>query len=112
MKAVITSVDYAPEELDAQTPFMMDLLRQLPGTDRPDYWLAKLDKPLYWNDQGCRREIYYVILAARWVGTAIGKGMKDLPVGIAYVIDETVVTDAELNLAKCKYIAIGATSSP
>jgi hypothetical protein len=34
--------------------------------------------------------------------------MNDLPVGIAYVTDESITADARLDMGKCEYVAIGA----
>lgn len=33
--------------------------------------------------------------------------MENLPIGIAYVIDQSALGDQHLDFAKCKYIAIG-----
>ena len=107
MQLTIVSVDYAPEELHEQTPIIIDLVREIPGTDRPDYWLGELDKPIKWIDENREREISHVILAARWEGTRIESGAKDLSVGIAYVVDESLINDATLDFAKCRYVAIG-----
>ena len=46
MKLTITTVDYAPGELYDQTPIVVKLLRQLPGPDRPDYWLGETERPI------------------------------------------------------------------
>jgi len=46
MELTITGVDYAPEELDEQTPLVVKLLREMPGDDRPDYWLGELKTPI------------------------------------------------------------------
>ncbi len=40
MRLAVTGVDHAPSELEDQTPFTIELIRQMPGPDRPDYWLA------------------------------------------------------------------------
>ena len=82
MKIRITSVDHAPDELYEQTPFTALLLRELPGPDRPDYWLAVLPKPLRWLPHGVERKVTHVVLAARWMGTQIGRGTWGLPVKI------------------------------
>jgi len=42
MQLTVTSVDYAPDELYGQVPFVVNLLRQMPGSDRPDYWLGSV----------------------------------------------------------------------
>ena len=106
MRLTISAVDYAPEELHAQTPFEVELLRMLPGPDRPDYWLGSLATPLLWKHDGSNHQITHVVLAARWVGTQIGREQQ-LPVGIAYVTDRTILEDARVDFRKCSYVAIG-----
>lgn len=106
----ISSVDYAPEELYEQVPIVIDLLRQIPGDDRPDYWLGKTTKPIRWIKDNVEQTITHVVLAARWVGTQIEPGAQHLPVGIAYVTDLTAIDDTHLDLKKCAYVAIGVSS--
>jgi hypothetical protein len=48
IQLTISDVDYCPEELDQQLPLVVDLIRQLPGNDRPDYWIAKARIPIRW----------------------------------------------------------------
>lgn|SRR5690349_832752 len=107
MRFRITSVDYAPDELYPQTPFEGELVRQIAGNDRSDYWLASLAKPLKWTKEGREVDVNHIVIAARWQGTQIGPGMKALPVGIAYVTDASLMVDTALNLTKCAYVAIG-----
>jgi len=107
MDLTIESVDYAPEELYGQTPLRIHLLREIPGPDRPDYWIGKVDIPIKWVENNIEKEITHVILAARWVGTRIEPGVQDLPVGIAYITDPTLLEDKQLDLEKCSYVAIG-----
>jgi hypothetical protein len=107
MKLNITSVDYAPEELYDQVPFAVKLVRQLPGPDRPDYWLGAIDGSLQWLEGNFERRITHVILAARWEGTHITPHVEHLPVGMAYVTDLSQLEDASVSFDKCKYVAIG-----
>jgi hypothetical protein len=107
MKLSISSVDYAPEELHEQTPFNIELIRQIPGEDRPDYWLGKLNKPLNWNNGNTPTEITHVIVAARWVGTKIEPHVENIPVGIAYVTDSAQLHENLIDFGKCNYVAIG-----
>ena len=93
MELTITGVDFAPDDLYEQTPFVVDLLRELPGDDRPDYWLGELRTPIRWLQDDHEREITHLILAARWEGTRIEPGVKNLPVGIAYVTDQSVLNE-------------------
>ena len=107
MELHVTSVDYAPEELYDQVPLVFELLREIPGRDRPDYWVGKCKTPIRWLHENHERQIHYVIVAARWEGTRIEPHAENLPIGIAYVLDETLLTDETLNFDKCVYVAIG-----
>jgi hypothetical protein len=107
MKIRVTSVDNAPPELEGQTPFDAELLKMIPGRDRPDYWIAVLAKPIRWLNQGRESEVTHIILVARLQGTQIGPGMRPMPVGIAYIVDSSVLGDSSLDFKKCAYVAIG-----
>jgi hypothetical protein len=107
MRIRITSVDHAPDELYGQTPFKAVLIKQLPGPDRPDYWLAVLPTPLRWIRNGTETRVTHLFLAARWQGTEIGAGMFSLPVKILYVADPSALEDSVLDYGKCEYVAIG-----
>ena len=105
MKFIILDVDYdAPKELDTQIPFKITLIKQMPGEDRSDYWLAKTNKSIKWQEENC--EINYVVVSSRYVGTTIDSKIKKIILGLAYVIDESLLDDSTLNMGKCKYVAI------
>jgi hypothetical protein len=106
-KLSITSVDLGPEELKGQTPLLIELLRELPGPDRPDYWLGRAVNPIGWIEGGIERQITHVVVAARLPNTRIESRVENLPVGIAFVIDMSQLDDEALDFAKCKYVAIG-----
>lgn len=112
MKLVIHDVDYAPEDLYSLAPIQLDLIRQIPGSDRPDYWIGRLESSIYWAEgkTSALQRIDYLIVCARWVGTQIGFDFRSLPVGIAFVTDETVLGDSTLDFAKLRYVAIGTAS--
>ena len=110
MQLTISSVDYAPTELDEQVPIISELIREIPGDDRPDYWLARAAGPIRWISDDAERSITHLVLAARWQGTRIEAGIEHLPVGIAYVTDNTLLGDTRLDFSKCKYVAIGIAS--
>ena len=105
MELHVTSVDYAPEELHDQVPLVFELLREIPGSDRPDYWIGRCKKPIQWIDGN--KEITHVVIAARWEGTRIEPHAENLPIGISYVTDDSVLTDEVLDFDKCSYVAIG-----
>ncbi len=110
MRLTVTAVDNGPPELEAQVPAEVSLSHMLPGRDRPDYWLGKLDRPLQWTDDGAEREVTHLVLAARWEGTQIASGAAALPINIAYVIDPSLLHDAALDFAKCAYVGIGTAN--
>ena len=107
MRLRISVVDYAPEELYEQLPLEAELVREIPGSDRPDYWIARLVAPVLWRGGDTDTLVTHLVLCARWQGTAIEAGMHDLPVGIAYVRDSSVLEDKLLDFGKCAYVAIG-----
>ncbi len=109
MELQVTSVDYAPEELYDQVPLVFELVREIPGSDRPDYWIAKCKTPIRWIDDNFEKHINYVVVAARWEGTRIEPHVENLPIGISYVLDESVLSDETLDFDKCSYVAIGVS---
>ena len=111
MKLRITSVDYAPDDLYEQTPFEAELLRQLPGPDRPDYWLAEVHKPIRWAKDGKEHNVTHLVLAARWVGGVIAPGIHNTPVNISYVTDQNLLTEKRLDFSRCAYVAIGVADA-
>lgn len=104
MRFSITSVDGA-EDFDGALPMKGTVLRQLPGPDRPDYFLAALDSPFMWQRE--KKIISHIVLAARWVGGVLSTTMSHTPVNIAYVTDDSVLSGTKLDFAKCYYAAIG-----
>jgi len=106
MKLRITSVDVGPNELRTQVPVCVTLLKQIPGPDRPDYWLAMLERTITWLDEGVQRSITHVVLAPRFMGSRIEPGAANLGVGLAYVIDQSLLTEASLSFSKCQYVAV------
>lgn len=107
MELTVTSVDYSPPELNEQVPFRIKLLRLLPGPDRPNYWIGEMVKPLRWISENEEKQIENVLVCARWQGTQIAPHVENLPVNIAYVVDQSQLTDTAVDFAKCKYVAIG-----
>ena len=110
----IDSIDHAPGDLYGQTPLRGRLLRTIAMRDRserfrsasPDYWLAELATPLSWTSDGVTRTIRHLVLAARWQGTSLQPGAR-VPVGIAYVVDEALLSSESFDLTQAEYVAIG-----
>ncbi|SIO01603.1 hypothetical protein [Agromyces cerinus] len=134
-KIVITRVDTAPDDLAAQLPVHAELVRILPGSDRPDYALAIAKKPIHFrttltaleqagvdpsaadpqmirvHDDGTADLVVFgLVLCARVAGETIHLAMEDFPVNIAYIIDNTQLGDASVDFAKSYFAAIGFVS--
>ncbi|KRC61512.1 hypothetical protein ASE14_11695 [Agromyces sp. Root81] len=134
-KIVITSVDSAPADLVAQLPVHAELVRILPGSDRPDYSLAVAKKPIHFRTTVVALEqagvdpssadpqmirvhedgsvdllVFGLVLCARIAGETIHLGMQDFPVNIAYIIDNTQLGDAAVDFSKSYFAAIGLIS--
>jgi len=84
------------------------LLRELHGPDRPDYWLGALSQPVHWvSEAGGSFEVTHIVLASQWEGTRVRAGVTRLPVGIAYVLDPSLLDDEQLDVSKISYVATG-----
>lgn len=105
MKLTITVVD-THSELDEQVPIEVDLIRQLAGSDRPDYWLGIPRKPIVWLSPSGRREINQVTLASRHVGRPIVTGARGLLVALGYVLDPSAIDGDRVDLRKVHYAEI------
>lgn len=108
MELTVRGLDFASGNRSDQGPLTVTLLRELPGPDRPDYWLGALNEPLHWvSDSDGPFEISHVVLAAQWEKTRIHAGVSRLPVGVAYVTDPSLLEDDQLDVAKVHYVATG-----
>ena len=108
MEFRLRSVAFAHGDRSDQVPLTVTMLREIPGPDRPDYWLGELKQPLAWvSESEGSFEISHVVLAAQWDNTAICEGATRLPVGIAYVTDVSLLDDERLDLDKIRYVATG-----
>ncbi|GAA2745004.1 hypothetical protein GCM10009868_24880 [Terrabacter aerolatus] len=122
----VTRLDTAPPELEWQLPLSGELYRLMPGSDRPDYSLLVLDRPLHFyphegfdlhriepgqvvEDRKGRTmvRVHALLLCARFVGQQLHPGMTDLAVNLAYVIDNSLARDAEVDFGKIEFAATG-----
>ncbi len=112
---------------DAQSQLPVDASPRLtlPGPDRPDYVLCVLEQPIRYrigadfdlsrtqpefrrtDPHGAFLLIHAVVVCALFRGEQLHAGMRSLPVRVAYVIDNTVGSDTQLDFGKCDYIGQG-----
>jgi hypothetical protein len=122
---VLTRLDLGPAELEAALPLRADALRVMPGSDRPDYLLARFERPLKYrtpigfdmsradptlrgaDERGEFVIVQGIVVCARFVGQGFRSGMTGLAVNIAYVIDNSVADDAMVDFGKLEYVAVG-----
>lgn len=96
-----------PEELEGQLPLICEHVRRLPGRDRPDYDLFALETPIVWDG----RRVEHLVIAPRTVGARLGKGMRNMMVGIALARDERLAAATELDFAHAESVAMGLATS-
>ncbi|MGO4602866.1 hypothetical protein [Terrabacter sp. 2YAF2] len=125
----VTRFDTAPPELEWQLPLNGELYRVVPGSDRPDYSLFVLERPVHFyprdgfdldrvepeqqvQDRKGRTmvRVHALLLCARFVGQQLHPGMTDLAVNLAYVIDNSLARDAEVDFAKIEFAGTGFLS--
>jgi hypothetical protein len=109
----ISSISKGPKELTYQLPIAAKVIQQIPGKDRPDYFVAELEKSIFWVDEkkNINTEISYVVIASKKKSQSVESSMKDVILAIAYVTDESVLSDTTLSFKKCTYIADGVASA-
>ncbi|MGL3149488.1 hypothetical protein ACSS7Z_03935 [Microbacterium sp. A82] len=131
----IESIDIGPEDLAAQLPAEARLLRQASGPDRTDYFFAVLDEALTYRtsltalgeagvnpdaadpqlitiheDGTVDLRVFGIVFAARLAGAHPHAGMKDFPVMLAYVVDNTAMRDEVVDFSKLIYAAVAFIS--
>jgi hypothetical protein len=82
------------------------LERALPGPGGAEYWLARLDSPLTFSQNGRATQIRWVVLAPRFRGQTISSRGGEIAVGLAYVLDDAQLALEALDMSKCLYVAI------
>lgn len=102
VKVTITAVDQA-SELDEQVPIVVDLIRQVAGSDRPDYWLGTPRRPITWLSPS--GQIEQVTVASRHEGRPTVSGARGLLVGLGYVLEPAAIDGDRVDLRKIHYAA-------
>ena len=122
---VITRLDAGPEEFAAELPVRARVIRVMPGSDRADYVLCYLERPIPFrppagfdlaraDQEAVTRDargeligVQGIVICTRLVGDSFRVGMKDLAINVAYVIDNSLTRDAAVDFGKLEFAAIG-----
>jgi len=122
---VITRLDVGPEEFAAVLPLRARVIRVMPGSDRSDYVLCYLERPIPFHppagfdlsrvhpesltrdEVGDVMAVQGIVICTRLVGETFRSGMHDLAVNIAYVIDNSLTRDPSVDFGKLEFAAIG-----
>ena len=99
----ITDIDSGPAELDEKLPIVAMIFNKLDHEDGTEYYLAALKDSI--ESKG--RKITHIVIAARVLGQNIGPKMKDFPINIAYVIDNSLLNQKNMDFKKGEFVAIG-----
>jgi hypothetical protein len=112
IRLIVTALDEGPDDLFAQLPVDIELVRQIPADERPDCWLARCMKPVRWSADGVPVEVNWWLIGTRAVGQKLSASIDGVGINISYVTDETIISDGYVSWKKCRFVAIGlATSS-
>ncbi|MGB3732497.1 hypothetical protein [Microbacterium sp.] len=127
----IDRIDVGPGDLASQLPVEAQLLRQLRVPEHPDYFFAVLEQALIYetsltaleklgvdpdaadprlisigDDGSVFLRVFGIAFAARNAGELPHVGMKDFPVSLAYVVDNTALKDETLDFRKLIHVAV------
>ena len=99
----ITDIDSGPMELEGKLPIVGMIFNKLNHEDGSEYYLALLKEPI--ESKG--RKFTHITIGARFLGQHVGPKMKDLPVNIAYVVDNSLIDQGTMDFNKGEFVAIG-----
>lgn len=99
----IVECDCCPDEFSKQIPIKFIIEKTIPGSDRPDYTVARCLKPLKCSKQ----RVNYLVVGARLVGERLSEETEKMCINIAYVLDESLLDDETMVFDKCRPAAIG-----
>jgi len=109
----ISEILKGPEELKLQLPIQAKVIQQIQGKDRPDYFIVELDESIIWidKDKDINTEVNFIVIATKKKSQSVENSMKDVIIAIAYIKENSVLDDDELDFNKISYVADGKTSA-
>jgi hypothetical protein len=107
MIVVIRNFDGHPPPEGASEPMRVALVRRLASSDGAQYWLARPPAAFAFSSRNGRsHHVSYVIVSPGWLGQSFEPGF-DGRVNLAYVTDNSQVSDEAIDFEKGEYVAYG-----
>ncbi|MDM1046264.1 hypothetical protein HX004_15685 [Myroides sp. 1354] len=97
--------DYAKEGKEVQG----EIIQQLNGSDGSEYYVVKLDQPFEYSESESTAvaKANYLIVGGRFREQPLQKGANHTVVNVAIVVDDTVLTDEQLDFSKAIFAGMG-----
>ena len=102
----ISDPDSGPDWLVNKMPLEMRALRELDSDDGSQYILTELITSI----EGPNVIITHLVVGARMIGMPLTGGVGGTPANVAYVSDQTLLTDKKIDFSKAEYVAIALAS--
>jgi len=102
----ISDPDSAPEWFSEVMPLEMRALRQFDSDDGSQYILTELLTPI----EGPKGEVTHLVVGGRWVGAPLTGGVGGTPANVAYVSDQSLLSDKKIDFSKAEFSAIALAS--
>lgn len=100
--------DYAKEGKEVQG----EIIQQLNGSDGSEYYVVKLDQPFEYSESASTAvaKANYLIVGGRFREQPLQKGANHTVVNVAIVVDDTAISDEQLDFSKAIFAGMGEAS--
>lgn len=97
--------DYTKEGKEVQG----EITKQLQGSDGSEYYALKLDQPFEYSESESTAvaKANYLIVGGRFQGQPLQKGANHTVVNVAIVVDDTAISDEQLDFSKAIFAGMG-----
>ena len=106
MMVIIESFDGLPP--GGHAPMTIGLVRQFGSQDGSEYWLGTLHNEITYKKDNRTLTVKNVVVAPGWAGASFNDAFPGGRFNLAYVTDETLLHDSEIDFTKADYVAFGS----
>lgn len=94
-------------ELKGKNIYLVRYIKELHSQEATSqYLLCELSEPIIVDNN----KISYLVIGGRFVGNYIKKDIINLPINIAFVIDDKLINEENMDFSKGKFVGIGVAS--